>query len=191
QVRLAQENVQRIRKIGIDVEESERKSSDLFNTENAAREALNVAQNAKIQADAALKSAEEAARAQGSDSSVSDTVARQELELRIAAAGQAVNNAQQRIDAAVATQTLIEAAVQAETDHREQQTKAQSAQESATQAAAKEQIVNGDLRRCDLFERALDVRSAEKEAADRRKAVDRLSDLRARLDVLSKERLVL
>jgi hypothetical protein len=191
QVRLAQENVQRIRKIGIDVEESEQKSSDLLNTANAAREALTVAQNAKIEVDAALKSAEEAARAEGSDSSITDTVARQELELRMAAAGQAASIAQQRIDAAVAAQRLVEAAVQAETDHREQQTKAQSAQESATQVATKEQIVSDDLLRCDLLERALDVRSAEKEAADCRTAVDRLLDLRFRVDVASKERSVL
>src|SRR5437773_3111729 len=191
QVRLAHENVQRILKIKMDVEETEQKSSELLNIENVARQVLTVAQNSKIEADSALKSADEAARAEGSDSSVSDTVARQELELRIAAAGQAASIAQQRIDAAVAAQRLVEAAVQAETDHREQEAKAQSAQESATQAAAKEHIVNDDLRRCDLLERALDVRSAEKEAADCRTAVDRLLDLRSRVDVASKERSVL
>jgi DNA repair exonuclease SbcCD ATPase subunit len=191
QVRLAHGNVQRILKIKMDVEETEHKSSELLNIENAARQALTVAQNAKIEADSALKAADEAARAEGSDSSVSDTVARQQLELRIAAAGQAASIAQQRIDAAVAAQTLVEAAVQAETDHREQQTKAQSALESATQAATEEQIVNDDLRRCDSLERALDVRSAEKQSADCRTAVDRLLDLRSRVDVASKERSVL
>jgi hypothetical protein len=95
------------------------------------------------------------------------------------------------MDTVAAAQGLVQGTVQAETDHQEQQTKAQGAQESATQAATKEQTVNDDLRRCDLLERALDVRSAEKEAAVRRNAVDRLSDLRARLDVLSKERSVL
>ena len=73
-------------------------------------------------------------------------------------------------------------------EHREQQAKARSAQESATQAAAKEQTANDDLRRCDLLERALDVRSAEKEAAEARIAVDRHLDLRTRLDVALKER---
>src|SRR5262249_53014635 len=65
------------------------------------------------------------------------------------------------------------------------------AQESATQAATKEQTANDDLRRCDLLERALDVRSTEKEAADCRTAVDRLLDLRARVELAAKERLVL
>jgi DNA repair exonuclease SbcCD ATPase subunit len=191
QVRLAQENVQRIRRIGVDVEETEQKSSELLNIENAARKALTVAQKAKVEADAALKSAEEVARAEGSDSSVNDTVARQELELRIAAAGRAVSDAQKRIDSAVAAQKLVELAVQAETDHQEQQAKAQSAQESATQTAAKEQTVNDDLRRCDLLERALDVRFAEKGVTEGRTAVDRLLDLQARLDVALKERSVL
>jgi len=150
QVRLAQENVQRIRKIGIEVEETEQKSSELLNLENVAGQSLTVTQNAKIEAEAGLKAAEEAARAEASDSSFGDTVARQQVELRIAAARQVVSSSQQRIDAAVAAQKLVDSAVQAESDDREQQSKAQAAQASAAQAAAKEQIVHDDLERCDL-----------------------------------------
>ena len=55
-----------------------------------------------------LKAAEEAARAEGSDPGVTDTVVRQQLELRKSAADQAAREAQQRIDAAVAAQKLVD-----------------------------------------------------------------------------------
>ena len=62
-----------------------------------------------MEADAALEAAEEAARAEGSDPGVTDTVVRQQLELRKSAADQAAREAQQRIDAALAAQKLVEA----------------------------------------------------------------------------------
>src|SRR5207249_206924 len=155
------------------------------------RQTLAIAQNEKTDAEAAFKSAEETARAEGSDSAVTDTVVRQQLELRIAAAEQAASDAQRRSDAAVAAQNCVKAAAQAELDHREQQAKARSAKESATQAAAKEQSLNDDVRHCDRLERALEVRSAEKEAAVGRAAVDKLLELQTRLDVALKERAVL
>src|SRR5207247_10484654 len=191
QVRLLQEWVQRIRKLGTDVEEAEQKSKELLSSEEKARQALRGAQNGKVDADTALKSAEETARAEGSNSAVNDTLVRQQLELRIAAAEQAASGAQQRIDAAIGAQKLVDAAADAERDHHVQQAKARSAQESSTQAAAKERIASDELRRCDLLERALDVRSAERKIADARTAVDKQLALQARLDAALEERTVL
>jgi len=191
QVRLAQEAVQRIRKLGIDVEEAEQKSKELLRTENEAKEALTVAQNARVEADATLKSAEETVRAEGSESAVSDTVVRQQLELRLAAAEQATSGAQRRIEAAIGAQKLVDVTVGADRDHREQQAKARSAMELLTQAAAKEQAANDELRRCDLLERALDVRTADKEVADARSAVDKHVALQARLNAALEERALL
>jgi hypothetical protein len=62
---------------------------------------------------------------------VTDTVVRQQLELRKSAADQAAREAQQRIDAALAAQKLIEAVGAAELDLRKQRAKAAAALESA------------------------------------------------------------
>ena len=86
------------------------KLQELAGKIDEAEQALNVARGRQAEADAALKSAEEAARAEGSDPGVTDTVVRQQLELRKSAADQAVREAQQRIDAALAAQKLVEAA---------------------------------------------------------------------------------
>ena len=110
QVRLAQEDLQRIQRIGTETEEAERETEELAKKIIEAEQALNAAKGRQTEADAALKIAEEAARAEGSDSGVTDTVVRQQLELRKAAADQAALEAQQRIDAAEAAQKLVEAA---------------------------------------------------------------------------------
>ena len=109
QVRLAQEEVLRIRRIGTEVEAAERKVAELVRKITEAEQALKVARDQQVEADAALEAAEEAARAEGSDPGVTDTVVRQQLELRKSAADQAAREAQQRIDAALAAQKLVEA----------------------------------------------------------------------------------
>src|SRR5207302_6520387 len=86
QIRLAQGEAQRIRKIGVDVEGAVQKTVELRAEEEEARTALTVAQELQVQADIAFKTAEEAARAEGSDPGMTDTVVRQQLELRKAAA---------------------------------------------------------------------------------------------------------
>ena len=136
QVRLAQEEVQRIRRIGTEVEAAERKVAELVRKITEAEQALKVARDQQAEAGAALEAAEEAARAEGSDPGVTDTVVRQQLELRKSAADQAAREAQQRIDAALAAQKLIEAVSAAELDLRDQQAKADKALESASKATA-------------------------------------------------------
>ena len=124
QVRLAQEEVQRIRRIGSEVEAAERKVAELVRKITEAEQALKAAQGQQVEAGAALEAAEEAARAEGSDPGVTDTVVRQQLELRKSAAEQAAREAQQRIDAAVAAQKLIDAVTAAELELRDHQAKA-------------------------------------------------------------------
>ena len=75
-------------------------------------------------------------RAEGSDSGVTDTVVRQQLELRKSAADKAVREAQQRIDAVTTAQKLVEAVSRSERDLQDQQAKADSAVEAASQATA-------------------------------------------------------
>jgi hypothetical protein len=191
EVRLAQENVLRIRKIGTEVETAERVVAELAGKITEAGQALNVARGLQAEADAALAGAEEAARVEGSDSGVTDTVVRQQLELRQAAAEQAVGGAQQLIDAALNAQKLVEAVSKAECEFQDQQAKASSALETASKAAAKRTAAENDLRRCDVLERALDVHAADKQAADAQAAVDKEVTLKDRLEVTSRDRAAL
>jgi hypothetical protein len=95
QVRLAREDVQRIQKIGTDVEAAERKVGELNGKITEAEQALNAARGKQEDADSALKTGEEAARAEGSDPAVTDMVVRQQLEIRKSQAEQAERGAQQ------------------------------------------------------------------------------------------------
>jgi len=187
-VRVAQEEVQRVHKIGMDVEDAERRAKELLAKEEEMTQALVFAQKQQVEAETALKSAEEATRAEGPDSGVTDTVVRQQLELRRAAADQVASTAQQRIDVANVAEKLVDAAVVAEREHLEQQAIANAARDSASEAAAKEEALNDELRRCDLLERALDLRLADRQIVDARTAVDKHAGLQARLAATLKER---
>jgi energy-coupling factor transporter ATP-binding protein EcfA2 len=191
QVRIAQEQVQRIRKIGTDVDAAERKVAELVLKITGAEQALTVARGRQAEASAALEAAEETARAEVSDPGVTDTVVRQQLEIRKSAADQAAREAQQRIDAALAAQKLCDAVGAAELELRNQQAKADSAVESASKATTTARATEEGLQRCDLLERALDVHAADKQAADAQAAVAKEAALRGRLEMTSGERAVL
>ena len=191
QVRLAQEDVLRIQRIGTEADAAEREVAELVGKIGEAEQALNVARGRQVEADAALESAEEASRAEGSDPGMTDTVVRQQLEFRKSAADQAVREAQQRIDAALAAQKLVEAVAAAERELQVQQAKADSALESASKATATAKTADDELQRCDLLERALDVHAADKQAKDAQAAVDNEAALRTRLEAASGERAVL
>ena len=191
QVRLAQEEALRIRKMGTDVTAAEIKVAELVRKVTAAEQALKAARGRQAEAGAALEAAEAAARAEGSDPGVSDTVVRQQLELRNSAADQTAREAQQRIDAALVGQKLIDAAGAAELELRDQQAKGGWALESASKATAAAKATEDGLQRCDLLERALDVQAADRQAADARAAVDKEAGLRGRLEATSGERAVL
>jgi hypothetical protein len=188
QVRLAREDVQRIQGIGTETEESERKAEELAKKIIETEQILITAKARQTEADAAVKVAEEAARTEGSDSGVTDTVVRQQLELRKSLADQAALEAQQRIDAAEAAQERVEAASRAEHDLQEQEAKARTAVEAAAQSTAKLAAAEEQLRGCDVLERALDVRAAEKRVAEAQAAVDKQADVNGRLENTSRDR---
>jgi hypothetical protein len=191
QVRLAHEDVLRIQRIGTEADAAEREVAELVGKIGEAGRALNVARGRQVEAGAAFESAEEASRAEGSDPGIIDRVVRQQLEFRKSAADQAAREAQQRIDAALAAQKLVEAVAAAERELQVQQAKAESALESASKATAKAKTADNQLQRCDLLERALDVHVADKQAKDARAAVDTEAALRTRLVALSGEQAVL
>ena len=191
QVRHANDELLRIRKIGTDVGVEESKVAELVRKITEAEQSLAVARDQQVQAAAASEAAEDAARAEGSDPGVTDTVVRQQLELRKSSADQAAREAQQRIDAGLAGEKLIDAVVAAELEVRNHQAIAERALESSSKATATAKAAEDAIQRCDLLERALDVHTADRQAADAQAAFDKEVALRGRLETTSGERQVL
>lgn len=188
QVRLAQEDLQRIHSIGTQTEEAERQTEKLVKKIAEAERVLQEAKRGQKEAETFLKSAEEVARSEGSDSGAIDTLVRQQLELRRAAADQVVLEAQQRITSATAAQKLVEAARTAESDLNDHEIAARSAVEAESRVKVTLTAAEEELRRCDVLERALDVQSAEKRVAEAQTTVIKQSELDGRLEKASAER---
>ena len=188
QVRVAHEEVLRIRKLGRDVQTQEREVVELARKRAEADLALKAAQSKHSEAQAALDAAEAAAREGSPDPALSDTIARQQLEMRLTSAEQAAKEAQARIEAALAVRKLVDAAAAAEREFGKQQKEADGARQSAEQAAAKEKASGEELQRCDLIERALELQAAEQQAAAAQGAVDREGLLRRRWEAAMADR---
>jgi AAA domain len=191
QVQLAQKDVLRIQRIGTEADAAEREVAELVERIREAEQAFNVARGRQVDADAALEAAEEASRAEGSDPETTDTIVRQQLELRKSKADQAAREAQQRIDTASAAQKLVEAVAAAERALQDQLAKADGALASASKAIAAAKTADDEVKRCDLLERALDVHAADKQIKDAQTAVDNAAALQTKLAAASGERAVL
>lgn len=188
EVSLAEHEVSRIRKIGAEVEAAEATVSRLTEKIAAAELALEAANACQAKAAEKLDRAAEAARSQGADSDLNDTVFRQELQIRDTAADQTINAAKQRIETVDATQKLVDAAAALERIYREQQAKTERARALSVQAADKEAAANGELRRCELLEGGLELQTATRRESEARANVEREAALHQRLDGLSRER---
>jgi chromosome segregation ATPase len=191
EVERARQEVARIQKIGSDVDAAERSVGDLAGKIKAAEEAVKAARVGHAEAAAAFESAHEAARGMASDPAANDTVARQGLELRKAAAEQALRETQQQIDAATSAQKLVDDAANADLQHQALQTESEKARAARAEALDKQLIAGERLRRIDLLERALDVTTADERTAAAQSDVDRLAALQARREVEANERQVL
>jgi DNA repair exonuclease SbcCD ATPase subunit len=191
QVRFAQEEVLRIQKIGTQTEEAEGEVAKLGEKIREAEQELSSARARQSEVDAALKAAEEACQAEGSDPGVTDTIARQRLELRRSDLDRDAQEAQQRIDAALNAQKLIEALVEAERALKDQQQKAKIALESVSNAQAKLRVADEHLQRCDLLDRALDILTASKQVQEAQITADKETALRDRLETDLREQAVL
>jgi AAA domain-containing protein len=190
QVRMTQEDVLRIQRIGTEVEAAERQVAELVGKIGEAEQALNAARGWQAEAKDALEAAEEVSRAEGADPGLTDMVVRQQLESRKLGADQAVREAQQRIDAALAAQKLVQDVAKAERELQDQQAKADSARQFASKGKATAKTADDKLQRCDLLERALDVHAADQQVKDAQAAVDNEVALRACLEAASRERTV-
>jgi hypothetical protein len=191
QVRLAEEDVLGIKKIGTEVATTEHEVAELAGRISVSEQVLSVARERQVEANTALEAAEESSRAEGSDPGLTDMVVRQQLELRKSAAEQSAREAQQRIDAVLAAQKLGEAVTAAERELRDHQMKTDRAIASASEATAAAKKADDELQRCDLLERALDIQAADNRVKEAQTRVDRETALRARLEATSGERGVL
>lgn len=185
-VEAARAQVSRIQGMDQAVVEAEQRVRDLAATKEQAEQKLKEAQAASVSAGDALAAAEESAGALGSD--MADTVARQGLELRKVAAEQAVQAARQRVEAAARAQERAEAADRAEAEHRGQEDEAVRAREKRTEATKAETAANKALGRCDLLERGVEARNAERQVAIVRADVEREAALQADLARASAQR---
>jgi AAA domain-containing protein len=188
QVRLSREEVLRIQRIGSDVDAATQNVEDLSRSVEEAERTLRLAQDQHTIASTAFEVAKNAVRSARSDPAMTDTVARQRLELRKAAADQASREAQQQIDGAIGAQTLVDAVATAEREHRAHQADADGARATLAGVTAKQLAIDDRLRSVDVLERALDARSADEQAAAAQADVDKDAVLRARLKMETGER---
>ena len=96
------------------------------------------------------------------------------LELKVAAADRAAGTAQQSLDAAHDAHQLVNAAAEAERKFRWQE-EGRASRQTLGEDAEQEKAANSELPRCDLLERALDVRLADKRVLEARAAVQKKS----------------
>jgi hypothetical protein len=183
-VRLAEQEVRRIKDLGTEVGATEDRVAELTRKVTGAREAVDTARDRQRESDAALASAQEAARAEEADPSEGNT----KLLLRRSLADQATSEAQQRIDTLLGVKTLADVAHAAELALRDQQSHADKARKASSEAEKGEKKAKQDLDRSSLLERALEVQAAEKQLRAAQAAVDNQGALAARLEQISRER---
>ena len=181
EVMAARQDVERIQRIDEDIATSEKKLAGLAGELSSAGQVAKDAQERMAAAAAALQAVEKDAIAAGPDSASTDTVARQALELRRAAAHQAAAEAQRRIDALDAIRKLVEASVRAATDYRKLQTAANAAHEVSLESSDRERAATAELQRLDLLERALEARRADEQVDVAKRRVDEKAMLEGRL----------
>src|SRR4029077_3456323 len=121
QVRIAREEVERIRGLDREITAAEHNLEDLAVKVAQAEEAVKAAQRQVAQTETTLEAAKKAATSDGTDSGTRHTFARQGLELRRVAADQALVEAQRRVDAALAAQKLVDAVTTLTTEHQKRE----------------------------------------------------------------------
>ncbi|MGE4053996.1 MAG: AAA family ATPase, partial [Vicinamibacterales bacterium] len=177
----ARQDVERIQRIDEDITTSEKRLAGLARQLSSAEQAAKDARERMAAAAAALQALEKDAIAAGPDAASVDTVARQALELRRAAAQQAAAEAQRRIDALDAIQKLVAASVRAAADHRELQTEANAAREVGLETSERERAATVELQRLEVLERALEARRADEQVDVAKRRVDEKAMLEGRL----------
>jgi hypothetical protein len=188
EVRNAREAVERIQALDREVEAAEQNLERLALKVADAEGALTEQQRRLDDAKAALEGVEKAVDPDGAHASTKETVARQTLELRRIAAGQAGQEAQRRTDAALAAQKLVDVAASAKADLERHESAAAASRSASANASAREQDAGGQLRRRDLLESLVEARNAEEQVAAARANVERHASLHGQLEAGIRQR---
>ena len=162
-VEAARAEVQRIVKLGAAVESLAGQVESLDLQVETAQKELESAQARCEDAETVFRQAEETHRLAGADRSSASTVARQEAELRKAAAERAQAQAGSLIQAAEAALTLVAAEEQAQREWEDQERSAESSRVAAAQAEAQLEKAVAELARLERLELELAVLSAHSE----------------------------
>jgi hypothetical protein len=188
EVRNAREAVELIQAMDRGIEAAEQNLKHLALKLADAEESLKAKQRRLDDAKVALEGAEKAANPDGSDASTKETVARQALELRRTVATQAGQEAQRRVDAALAAQKLLDIAATATADHGKQQASAEAARTASTTASATEKDAGDQLQRLNLLESAVEARTAEERVAAAKTNLEQETLLRGQLEAGTRRR---
>ena len=173
----ARDAVVRIQRMDADVAAAEQTLADLARKELAAEAARAAARTSKREADAAVDAALATASSAGTSPEISDTVARQGLELRQAAAAQLAADAGRRIELVSAAKEAFDNFETAEAEHGRQVANVERAARLLDEAVAQEKVAEEQLTRLELLESAHAVTAAEEQLADARSLVARAEDL--------------
>ena len=191
QVFRAQNEVLRIKKIVSEVNSAQHEVEEFLRKTEAAGRELYDARSKHDSAKAALDAAEETARSQASGTAGSETIVRQQLELRLSAVDKAAIHAQQIMNEALATKKLVDVMGSAEFDLQVQLAKTANAQEAMTRATANEKVSIDELQRYDLLERVAEFHEAASQVTKAKTAANNEENLKARLAAALAERAVL
>ncbi len=187
-VRTATDIVRRVKKLGDDVLASERLLEQLVGKQQAAERLRDETRVGTERAADALRKATDEARSAEADADTTETLARQQLELRRNTAERAATEAQRVIEAAAEAQRLVGIVSELEHDLTQQTEDATRAREQATKLAETLTRAKDGLARYDILERGLAVRTADAQVAGREAEVKRKSALQELLTRTTAER---
>ncbi len=188
QARVALEAVDRIKQLADDVVASERSLATLTASTERLEAGRDLARAAVAVAAETLKSSEAEARSATLAAEMTDTVARQQLELRKAVADRAATAAQQALGSAIETQKLVDAATAAERELTQLGEQATDAREEAAKRAEMLAVAQAALDHCEELDRGLAIQLADRHLANCETEVAKKTALAADLVRLSVER---
>ncbi len=186
QVKQAAQQVSRIQQIERDIVAAEHSVEQLAEGRTVAEEASGAAQQALAQANGRLDEAQRALESLSGDAAGADTVERQSLEIRLAAAERAAGDAERRIEQADVALKKVEDARAAEAEHQRSSEELGRLEEVLSEAMEKERNGQSDVQRLALLDSALALRNAQADVALADAAVQRADVVRSRADALSK-----
>jgi hypothetical protein len=183
QVRTAENEVERIRRLISDVEAGNAKLAELAVHSQNSDAAVESAKQHHAQALARLAQAQDAARVERADPAFHNT----QLLLSKNEAGQALQKVEQNIHAILEAKKLAGDAAQKESEFRAEERSAADAAKTLAKAKAQEKEAGDQLVHCELLKKILDFQIAARQVKAAQDEVARRTQLETRLKAASRE----